>query len=382
MTAILNEFMSSLQVTDGLLETEHALVMLLLLFGLLIFKRKPLDKWVPAVVLSGIGLSLITPINSINFLWPVITAIIVPLLMWQAALAVAHSGPLRRSWSLLIWLFVLTGVSASLFFISGKPFAYALLIGILAVTLVWYFRELKVERSYLSTLGLISLAVLLLEIDVAVVSPRSWVGTLIAGIAFGLVVGFTGIYFFRRMKQPVWSGFFIVLAYAAYGVGLIFGVSPITSTLAAALAVATYGYSTRLWPDRDSIPEPGNSTFFFALGSVVWLLLGWQAHTEPAIPGMGGILIAMLVITVGILVIRNQVPLSEENRWARLLRKEVRVLLLLVGASLYWPLETTLTAWNVEIALLSAALLLILLRETIKPVFDLFGVELNWPSEG
>ena len=382
MAEILNALMSTWQVTDGLLETEHALVMLLLLFGLLTFNQKPLARWVPAVVLAGIGLSLITPVRSINLLWPVITALIVPLLMWQAALAVAHSGPVRRGRSFFIWLVVLAGVTASLFFVSGKPFAYALLIGILAVTLVWYFRELTVERSYLSTLGLISLAVLLLEIDVALVSLRPWIGTLLAGVAFGLVVGFTGIYLFQRMKQPVWSGFFIVLAYTAYGVGLIFGVSPITSTLAAALVVATYGYSTRLWPDKDAIPEPGNSTFFFLLGSGVWLLLGWQAHTEPALPGIGGILIAMVVITVGILVIRNQVPISDENRWARFFRKEIRVLLLLVGASLYWPLETTLTAWNVEVALISAAILIVLLRETIKPIFELFGIQLNWPSNG
>jgi hypothetical protein len=43
--------------------------------------------------------------------------------------------------------------------------------------------------------------------------------------------------------------------------------------------------------------------------------------------------------------------------------------------------ETTLTAWNVEVALISAVLLIFLLRETIKPIFALFGIQLSWPSD-
>jgi hypothetical protein len=381
MAEIFINLIGSLQEAGNLLETEHAIIMLLVLFGLLTFNQRPLSRFVPVIILAGMALSVFTPVHTVELLWPVISALVVPPIIWGAALAVARSGPLRRGRSLLIWLLVMAGVAISLFYVSQKPLGYALLIGSLAVTLVWYLRELTVERSLLSTLGLIALAVLLLEIDVAVVSPRPWVGTLIAGVAFGLAVGFTGVTLYRRLSQPVWRGYFWVLAYLAYLIGLLFGVSPIASTLAAALAVAAYGYSTRLWPSQADLPAPGQTTLFFILGSSVWLLLGWQAHIEVSTVDLSGIAVAMLVITLGILVIRNQVPLDGMNRWLRLLRKEVRVLLLLMGASFYWPKEAALTALNVEIALAAAVLLIFSMREAIKPIFELFGIKLSWPSD-
>lgn len=382
MVESLSNLAGILQTTNGgLLETEHALIMLLLLFGLLTFNQRPLASWVPLVILLGMGLSILTPVHPLELFWPWITGLVVPPLMWQAALAVTRSGPLRKGGSLAIWAAVLLGVAAGLALLNQTPVAYALLIGILAVTLVWYFRELKVERSYLSTIGLITLAVLLLEIDIALVSPRPWIGNLLSGIAFGIATGFAGIYLFRRLKPSTGAGFFIVLSYAAYLIGLAVGVSAIAVTMAAALVVATYGYSTRIWATPADIPAPAKTTFFFLLASGVWILLGWQAHTEPVVADLAGILFAMLSITLGIFVVRRWVPLDASDGWRRLARKEVRVFLLLIGASLYWPQEATLTALNVEVALVSAILLMILLREAIKPIFDLLGIKLSWPSE-
>ena len=161
MTGISNPIFSS----GALLETEHGLVMLLLLFGLLTYRGSRLSKWVPVVIIGGISLSLFTPIHEMNLFWPVITGLVVPPFLWQGAVAVTKSGPLRRRWSLAVWTVTLILVTLSLRYFGGLPISNALLLGILAVTLVWYFREMNVERTYLSTVGLITLVILLVEID-------------------------------------------------------------------------------------------------------------------------------------------------------------------------------------------------------------------------
>ena len=205
MIEIINSFVSFAQNSGSLLETEHGLVMLLLLYGLLTTNSEnKLLRWVPGVIVAGILLSIFTPIHEIELFWPVITALVVPPYLWQAAVAVTKSGPRRRQWGILVWGATLILVVLSLRLFSGLPLSNALLIGFLAVTLVWYFRELNAERSYLSTLGLIALAALLVEIDVEVVSLQLWIGTLFSGVAIGFAVGFFGIYLYRRLKSKTW----------------------------------------------------------------------------------------------------------------------------------------------------------------------------------
>ncbi|MGD2027814.1 MAG: hypothetical protein PVI99_08360, partial [Anaerolineales bacterium] len=292
------------------------------------------------------------------------------------------SGALRSRWNLLVWGGTLALVAFSLRQFSGLPLSNALLLGILAVTLIWYLRELTVERTFLSTLGLIALVVLLVEIDLAVVSLRFWLRNLVSGAAIGFALGFLGIYLYRKLRKSAWKNhFFFAWAYLAYLAGFVFGTSALATTLAAALVVAVYGFSIGLWYTSKSIPVPANTPFFFYLASVVWITLGWQAHTAVDVTALGGILAAMAVITIGILVARRIAPISTENRGLRLVRKEIRVLLLLFGSVLFWPKDAFLTTVGVEIALAAAVLLIILLRYSIQPIFDLMGVQLSWPSQ-
>jgi len=378
MTGILNVITSS----GTLLETEHGLVMLLLLFGLLIYRGERLSRWVPVVIIGGILLSLFTPVHEINLFWPVITGIVLPPFLWQGAVAVTKSGPLRRQWSLVVWAGTLILVTFSLRMFGGMPVSNALLLAILAVTLVWYFRELNVERSYLSTVGLITLVVLLAEIDLALVSLQQWLGTLASGTAIGIALGFFGIYLFRKLKRlKIKNTFFFGWAYVSYLVGLVFETSAIATTLAAALVVSTYGYSIGLWFRQQDIPVPSRFPFFFYLSALVWLTLGWQAHTVIDPESLIGIFPALAVIAISIFVIRRIAPISTENRWGWLLRKEASVFLLLIGSVLFWPQEAFLTTVSVEIALGAAVFLIILLRFSIKPFFDLIGVQLSWPDK-
>lgn len=370
-------FITAIFSSGNLLDTEHGLVMLLLLYGLLTYRGQG-QKWVPAVIIGGILLSLFTPIHEIDLLWPAATAIIVPPFLWQGAVAVTKSGPLRGRPGLIVWFATLTLVSLSLWFFAKLAVSNALLLGVLTVTLVWYFRELDVERSYLSTFGLITLVVLLVEIDVALYSWQIWLGTLASGAAIGIAVGFLGVYLLRKVKSFKWrNAFFFAGAYAAYLTGLLFETSAITTTLASALVISTYGPTTGLWKRRKDIPVPSNFLFFFLLGSAIWVLLGWQAHTSLDPSSLYGIFPALAVIAASIFIIRKLVPISTENRMSRLIRKETGVFLLLLGSIIFWPQQAFLSTLSVEIALITAALLILLLRKAINPFLDIIGVDPN-----
>jgi hypothetical protein len=383
MIDLLKELLGGGLFGGDLLETEHALVMLLLLYGLLTYRGPRLMKWVPAAIVAGILLSVFTPIHQITLFWPIITALVVPPFLWQSAVAVTRSGPLRRNLSLAVWVVTLLLVALSLRLLSGLPFSNALLIGILAVTLVWYYRELNVERSYLSTIGLITLVLLLVEIDIALLSVRYWLGTLASGLAVGIAMGFLGLEIYRRLRrQQFKGGFFIVWAYLAYLIGLALGTSAIAVTLAAALVVAAYGFSIGLWNKPEDIPVPANTPAFFFLASGIWLILGWQAHTTPQFSILPGVLAALAVIAAAILVVgRTTLAGDGEDRLMGLVRKETGVLLLLIGSVILWPGEAFVTTISVEMALLIAAFLIVLLRFVLVPLFDLLGIELSWPTE-
>jgi len=382
MLNIFDTLLKNVLSSGTLLETEHGLVMLLLLYGLLTYQNNKLTRWMPFVILAGFLLSIFTPVHEINLFWPVITGLVVPPFLWQAAIAVTKSGPLKRRWGLMVWTITLLLVIVSLRFFSNLPLSNAMLLGILTVTLVWYFREMNAERSYLSTIGLIALVVLLVEIDLAFISLQSWLGTLASGIAVGVSMGFLGIYLFRKFKQLKWKNiFFFAWTYLAYLVGIAFQTSAIATTMAAALVVSTYGFSIGLWLRQKDVPVPSNIPFFFFLSSGIWILLGWQAHTSAEPSSLNGILPVLAVITISILVIRKIAPISTERRWVRLLRKETGVLLLLIGSILFWPRQAFLSTISVEIALVAAVLLIFLLRASIKPLFDLLGIQLSWPTE-
>lgn len=376
MIDIFNNIFSS----GTLLDTEHGLVMLLLLYGLLTYRDENISRWVPPVILGGILLSLVTPIHELNLFWPVITGLVVPPFLWQSAVAVTKSGPIRRQWSLVIWTVTLVFVTISLWAFGDISISAAMLFGILAVTLVWYFREMEIERSYLSTIGLITLVVLIAEVDLALVSIQLWLGTLASGAAAGIAIGFLGMAIYRRLSIPrLRIFFFFFWAYIAYLSGLLLGTSAIATTLAAALVFSTYGFSIGLWVNRKDIPVPSRYPIFFYLFASVWLTLGWQAHTVFNPGNLIGILIAMAGITLAILIAWKVVPISTENRILRLVRKEIRVFLLLFGGAIFWPQEAFLTTASVEIAIGAAILLILLLRFSIQPVFDLIGVKLSWP---
>jgi len=76
-------------------------------------------------------------------------------------------------------------------------------------------------------------------------------------------------------------------------------------------------------------------------------------------------------------------PLPEEATLPlhqALLRKERKVLLLLLGTLLLWPQEALLEPWPIALALLGALVAIFSLRVMLDPVFELFEIKRRPPD--
>jgi len=360
------------------LELEHALIMLLLLVGLLSIQRQQ-QRFVPWVILAGVALSLLTPIHTMQMAWPLISAVVLPPLMWQVAvrLAVVQSKLTWQAglaWLLTALLFVLAlGVGA------GVPPTSALLLGILATSLMWQVREHPTGSTELGAFGQLVLAILLVEIDVTLQPQARFWGSLFAGVTLGLILGYVGVRVaFRLPVGDARNYFCIGLAYFAYLAGVVIGASGVVTTTMTGLMVAVYGYNVGLWPSSEEFPAPLNRFGVFVLMAGAFLLLGWQAHVPPTITRIAGIGLGLVAAAVGIVIGRWLVPLPEETIMPlpkALLRKERKVALLMLGTFLLWPSGAVLEVWPLAWALLWALVTILGLRTMPYVVFDLFEIE-------
>ena len=363
------------------LELEHGLIMLLLLYGLLSIQRRKDFKFIVLVIISGLLLSLFTPIHDIDIFWPLISLIVVPPLVWQASVSITRSGPIRHLPSLVIWLVLAVLVTFILMAIGRIPLATSFLLSTLALTLVWKIRERSVDLSYLSTIGLVTLTTLLVEIDLAVVNVKDIIGGFLSGTSIGLALGALGIWLFMKINQEKWkTPFFYLWTYIVFSIGIFLDTSPIAITLASTIVISIYGKYKRIWTKERDISVPSNSSFFIYLFSLIWIGLGWQAHTSIESINFLSIFLSLLVIAIGILFVRKYAPITSENRWLKLFLQETSIFLFLISTILLWPEDAFLTALEVEIALGTAIFLIVLLRYWTKPIFEFFGVKLNWPK--
>jgi len=360
------------------LALEHALIMLLLLVGLLSIQRGQ-RRFVPWVILAGVALSLLTPIHAMPLAWPLISGLVLPPLLWKMAvrLAVVRSEFTWRAglaWLLTALLFGLAlGVGA------GVPPSSALLLGILATSLMCQVRERATGSTELGAFGQLALAVLLVEVDVTLYPQAQLWGSLFAGVTLGLILGYVGVRVaFRLQAGDARNYFCIGLAYFAYLAGIVIGASGVVTTTMTGLMVAVYGYNVGLWPSSEEFPAPLNRFGVFVLMAGAFLLLGWQAHVPPTITRIAGIGLGLVAAAVSVLIGRWLVPLPEEATMPlpqALLRKERKVALLMLGTFLLWPSGAVLELWPLAWALLWALVTILGLRIMPYLVFDLFEIE-------
>ena len=366
------------QTVGSTLALEHALIMLLLLVGLLSIQR---EQWrfVPWVILAGVALSLLTPIHALHMAWPLISALVLPPLLWQVAvrLAVVQSEFTLRAG--LAWLLVTLLFGLALGVGAGVPPTSALLLGILATSLMWQVREHATGSTELGAFGQLALAVLLVEIDVTLHPQARFWGSLFTGATLGLILGYVGVRVaFRLPVGDARNYFCLGLAYFAYLAGVLIGASEVVTTTMTGLMVAVYGYNVGLWPTSEALPAPLNRFGVFVLMAGTFLLLGWQAHVPLTITRIAGIGLGLVAAAIGIMIGRWLVPLPEEVTLPlpqALLRKERKVALLMLGTFLLWPPGAFLEPWSLALALLLALVTMFGLRVMLNLVFDLFEIE-------
>jgi len=362
------------------LDVEHALTLLLLLVGLLSIEGRQ-RRFVPWVILAGIIIAWVTPIHTIEPAWPVLTAILVPILMWHVALRIATA---RFVWTWrrgLSWLMIAGLFGAALYVSGSQDIGSTILLSVVAVSLIWQIRERSSDRTYLSGFGLLAVALLLAEVDLTLHSVGTWLGTLLSGAGFGLVLGVAAVSIAKRLaSSEARNWFFLGVAYVAYLAGVLLDISGIALTLMTGLVAAIYGWHAGVWPGKDSLPSPLNRVWAFWILAGAWLLLGWQAHVPLTAARVAGIGFSLIAVAVGVVAARWLVPPPEgETRspWRRLWLKERRVFLLVGGKLLLWSPDVTLEPLAVIIALVGGALVIGLLRYGLYPFFQILGVELN-----
>ena len=372
------------QMAGSPLELEHALIMLLLLVGLLSIHGK-YKRYVPWVIIGGVALSMITPIHIIEPAWPIISALVLPPLLWQVALRLSTTRPAFSWRTLLAWLLmiILIGLALSL---GGKvSLANALLMGILAASLMWQLREHATGSSDLGAFGQLTLALLLVEVDVALHPLGTFLGSLFSSAALGLVLGFIGTRLAPRFPAGKTRNlFYLGLIYFAYLAGVLIGLSGVTMATMTGLLVASYSYSLGLWPSKEDWPAPLNQGWVFVLMAGTWLLLGWQAHVPLIRVHNSGIGLILVAAAFGVLLGRWLTPIPEvsvQPLAQSLFRKEGKVFLLLLGVLLLWPQEAVIILLPLGVALLAALVIIFVLRIVIYQVLDMVGIELLWPGE-
>jgi hypothetical protein len=371
---------NSSQVAGSALALDHALVMLLLLVGLLSIQRQQ-RRYVPWVVLAGVALSLLTPVHTLELAWPIVSALVLPPLLWQIAVRMALLKPAFTLRAGLAWLLTALLVGLALVVGARVPPASALLLGILAASLMWRVREHVAESTDLGAFGQLALALLLAEVDITLHPLGPFLGSLFAGAVLGLVLGYIGVQVAFRLPEGNARDFFCLgLAYLAYLAGALIGGSGVVTAATMALMMAVYGYQVDLWPEPTALPSPLNRPAIFWLTAGTFLFLGWQAHMTLTVNRTIGIVLGLVAAAVGVLVGRWLAPLPEEGTQSlpqALLKKEGKVALLLLGTLLLWPVEAVLEPGSLAVALLAALVTIFILRTILYPVLDLLGIEMQ-----
>ncbi len=363
---------------------EHALLLVLLLVGLL-SSQGPLRRYVPWVVLAGIGLSLLTPVHALEPAWPLISALVLPPLLWQVGVRVAtiRSTFAWRTW--LAWLLTALLMAAALHLGGRLPLIGALLLGVLAASLVWQVRERTTGSTDLGAFGLLALALLLAEVNVTQYPLGAFLGTLFSGAGLGVLLGFIGVRVALHLPGAGFRTLYCLgLAYLAYLVGLVLGVSAVVTVAMTGLMVAVYGYNVGLWPTAAALPALLDHRGIVLPLAAAWLLLGWEAHVPLTAAHLTGIGLGIVAAAVGLLATHHLAPVPVDPAQSlpqALLRKELQVFLLLSGALLLWPQNVALEPWLLATAMLVALLSLFILRIVLHSLFSLVGAELGLPGE-
>ena len=351
---------------------EHTLVILLLLVGLLNAKpRIPKLAW--GAIASALLLVLIAPAVPIMLPWELLSALIIPVLLWQVAERMAREQIPVKLKDFVIWLGMAVGISGILLFTSELTAAGSFMFGLLAASMVWRSVEEDRQSTHLGQVGPLALAFLLAEVAPAVEAPGRYGVALIAGAGIGAFVGYVAVQAAQRLQQSAWHNILSIgQVYLGYGLAAFFNWSGVAAAIMSVAIYVAYGTKRGLWSEGSIRPKPLDSVPVYTLAVLALAFLAWQTHV-PVTPllllqiGLG------LIFTVLIIWIARRLgsePFLLENSYARI---TVRVGLLLLPAILLWPRGALLDPLPLLIALSAATLVTIAVNYTLTPLLHAYA---------
>jgi hypothetical protein len=307
--------------------------------------------------------------------WPVISALILPPLLWQISVRLSVARFVFRWGALVSWLISTILIGLVLVFGAKILIPRAILLALLSSSLVWQVRERSTGNTELGTFGQLTLALLLVESDVSLSQSRSIISGVISGVGIGLFMGILGVRkAFRFEAGNSCNIFCLVFMYLAYLIGIVVETSAVATTLMTGSFIAIYGFNVRLWPKPVDIPAPLARKGIFFLVATAWLLMGWLEHVDLKVTHGSGIVLSLLATAVGTVLAQRLDPIQsgqEQSILKRLLQKETKAFLLIAGTLLLWPLEARINFETILVAVVSTILTIALLQIIIYPLFVL-----------
>lgn len=350
---------------------EHTLIMLLLLVGLL--NAKPnIPRFARWVVIAGVFLAFVAPVVRLTLPWNWLSALVIPLLIWQIAHRLVGAQWLASYRDAAIWFFLVVGITLVIAQTAGLALSIACLFGLLIVSMVWQAAEETRSASLLGMLGPLTLAFLITEIDPAISNPGRYMLSLFGGLGLGALVGYLAVQVALRIPVGFRRDLFTVgQVYLAYIVGIVLGVSSITAAVFSVIVYVAYGVRRGVWPEGRIGPRPLNSPFVFLPAAAALAFFAWQTHVPLAPFLVLEIGLTLLVVMLAILIGRwmKSRTFTGERLFLHILP---RVTLLLVPAALLWQPAVPLNPGPLAVALLGAGLTTLSVHLGVSPLLNLY----------
>jgi len=351
---------------------EHSLIILLLLVGLLNARpRLPsLARW---AVAGALALAFIAPAAPIDLPWDWLAALVVPLLLWQAARRlIGARWPADRR-DIGLWILIIVGIGAALLFTSELALPGALLFGLLAASMAWRATEDGGTPTYLGQLGPLALAFLLAEIAPAVEAPDRYALALAGGAGLGAVIGYIGVHIAqgRSVGRPR-DAASIGQVYLVYGIAWLLDLSSVAAAMFAVIVYVAYGTRRGLWSNGVVRPTPIDAGPVYGLAVIALAFFAWQTHV-PLTPilllevGLG-LAVTGMAVWAG-RVLKSQTFYAERS----FLSVIVRVGLLLVPVLLLWPRGVLIDPALLALALLAAGAATLGAHVALTPLLSLYA---------
>jgi len=352
---------------------EHTLVILLLLVGLLNARPK-IHRYIWWLMAIVVLVSLFLPSTPLQIPWDLLSALLMPILLWQVIGRLANANMRIRAKELLIWLGLAFGIGAILVLVSGLNPASSFTLGLLFASMVWRASAEKKYPTLLGQVGPLALALLLTEIAPAVEAPGQYAVALLGGISLGLILSFIAVQFSQKIiNSAAWQNVLAIgQIYLAYLVSISFGFSGIAAAISAIVFFVAYSVKKGICPGGTVGPDPLSSPPIYAFGVLSLSFLAWQTHI-PLTRTLMVEVILILLVTIGFTWIGQRVSvkpfLTNKSNYKILLR----IAALLVPTVMLWPREASISTLPLLIALAVSAALIYGTRKSITPILDLYA---------